>query len=219
MGTAVAESWQVLLHKCFMNDFAQRSCVERPDDMPTADAFMLYFRYLSGALQKEQDTCLAKVLGLYQVCLHSTESPASLHTRLIIILASAIPNSVELLFPCTGKDTPSKSVLESVIATTGIECCTSCMPSALQADIGFLAMCNLVSVEFLDKFYFLLFWSRDCSTDILSVSHHCLRWSVLASQSLIFLLSLSVVLIPSNTTRPERQIQKTNLKGTGLWCR
>ncbi len=62
----------------------------------------------------------------------------------IIILASAISNWAELLLPGIGKDAPNRSVLESVIAITGIECCTSCaaLPSALQADIGFLARCT-----------------------------------------------------------------------------
>ncbi|DBA97431.1 hypothetical protein WJX77_010396 [Trebouxia sp. C0004] len=36
-----------------------------------------YFRYLSGALQKEQDTCLAKVLGLYQVSKKNIGSAAA----------------------------------------------------------------------------------------------------------------------------------------------
>ena len=85
MGTAVAESWQVLLQTCFMRDFAERSCSQRPDDMPTADAFSLYCRYLCGAHQKEQDTCLAKVLGLYQVCLLSTASSYSLLLYQILI--------------------------------------------------------------------------------------------------------------------------------------
>ena len=84
-----ALSWgllsQALLQTCFMNDLAERSCAQRPDDMPMADALLLYFRYLCGALQKEQDTCLAKVLGLYQVCLLSTASSYSLVLYQILI--------------------------------------------------------------------------------------------------------------------------------------
>ncbi len=78
METAVTESWQSLLQTCFLNDVAERSCAQQPGDTPAADTFLLYFRYLCGAHQKEQDTCLAKVLGLYQVCLLSTPSSYSL---------------------------------------------------------------------------------------------------------------------------------------------
>lgn len=85
MGTAVAESWQVLLQTCFMNECAEGSCAQRPDDTPLADASLLYFRYLCGAHQKEQDTCLAKVLGLYQVCLLSTASSYPLLLYQILI--------------------------------------------------------------------------------------------------------------------------------------
>jgi len=52
------------------------------------------------------------------------------------------------MFPGLGKDASNRSVLESVTAVTGFECCTSCaaLPSALQADIGFLARCHLTLV-------------------------------------------------------------------------
>ena len=90
----------------------------------------------------------------------------------IIILASAIPNWTELLFPGIGKGAPNRSVVEYVIATTGIECCTSCaaLPSALQADIGFLARCTSPLC--------VCTWTKSifsCSADVTAAQRYCLH--------------------------------------------